>query len=435
MPGPDRAGRACLVTFGCPKNETDTEGFAAVLSAAGWRLADDPEAADLLLVNTCAFIRPAVEESMDYLLSAMDWKRRQPGRRLVLAGCLPARYADDGSGGLEDLDLVVGPGDLAGLARFLDVDCPGHLRLPVEGEVVRYLKISDGCSNRCAFCTIPAIRGPYVSVGRDHILLQAKAMAEQGAAEIGLVGQDCGLWRDGGLDLADLLDRLSRLHPDIWWRSYYIHPAHMPERLLDLMEERENVMPYLDLPMQHASDRVLLRMGRPYGEEHLRGIMRRVEAADRRIAVRATVIAGYPGETGEDFRRLLDFLGEYPSIRNLVAFPYYSEPGTREHGRDGDRPSESAVRERLAELSAVAEAAWLRWDGVLGEGTFAVLVDEAGRGHTMYDAPGVDAVCRFRGRHPGPGTVAEVEVISSEGSDIFVHCVPGPKAGPAGANR
>ncbi len=435
MPGPDGAGLACLVTFGCPKNETDTEAFAAVFDAAGWRVTGEPEQADLLLVNTCAFIRPAVEESVDYLLQSLQWKARRPGRRLVLAGCLPARFPADGSGGLEELDLVIGPGDLAGLARFLGVGAPGHLRLPVEGRVNRFLKVSDGCSNRCAYCTIPDIRGPYSPVSEEAIVARAAVIAAQGAREVGLVGQDCGLWREGQRDLADLVTRLSSLHTGIWWRPYYLHPAHLPLRLMESMEAGDNVMPYLDLPIQHASDSVLRRMGRPYGEGLLRRIAERVEAASCRIAVRATVIAGYPGETEDDFRRLLDFLSEWDSLRNLVAFPYYSEPGTREHGRDEDRPPDSAVRERLSALSAVGEAAYARWEAFLSSGPLRVLVDAPGRGHTMYDAPEVDAVCRFRGAHPSPGTVADVEVMSSEGSDIFVRCVSGPERGPEGGNR
>jgi ribosomal protein S12 methylthiotransferase len=427
LPGPERSGRACLVTFGCPKNETDTEAFAAVLRAAGWSTVEEPEEADLLLVNTCAFIRPAVEESVEYVSEALDWRNRRKGRTLVVAGCLPSRYPADGSGGPVGMDLVIGPGDLSGLARFLGVEAPGHLRLPVERRVSRYLKVSEGCDNRCAFCTIPLIRGRYSPVPEEEVVAQAGLIAGQGAREIGLVGQDCGLWRDGDRDLADLLERLSRLRPEIWWRPYYLHPAHLPPGLIPLMEERENVMPYLDLPAQHASDSVLRRMGRPYGEELLRNIMDRVEGAGRRIAVRVTVIAGYPGETERDFRRLLDFLADYGSLRNLVAFPYYSEPGTLEHSRDGDRPPASAVRERLSTLSAVGEAAYAHWAGILSRRPFPVLVDEPGRGHTMYDAPEVDAVCRIRGGHPAPGTVAGVEVMSPEGSDIFVRCVPGPK--------
>jgi ribosomal protein S12 methylthiotransferase len=418
-----------VVTFGCPKNETDSEGFASVLSAAGWAITEEPEEAELLLVNTCAFIGPAVEESADYLADAMDWRRRKGGRRLVLAGCLPARYPDDGSGGLEEIDLVVGPGDSEALAHWLGVAVPPGLQYPVESPTNRYLKISDGCSNRCAFCTIPSIRGPYRSVGSEALAESAARLAAQGAAEVGLVGQDCGLWRDGGMNLAGLAGDLARRFPDIWWRCYYVHPAHFPDGLVAAMESTGNLMPYLDLPMQHASDRVLRRMGRPYGETDLRAVLDTAESAGREIAVRATFIVGYPGETEADFRRVLRLLEDYGCIRSIVAFPYSSEPGTREHARDGDRPGSDAVGRRLAALSAAADAAWLRWAERLEGRTLPVLVDEPGTGHTMYDAPGVDSVCRLRGAGPAPGSVCQAEVISVRGSDIFVTCAGG------GANR
>lgn len=422
MPGPDGRPRACVVTFGCPKNETDSEGFAAALDAAGYLLVDQPEEAQLLLLNTCAFIAPAVEESTEYLLEAMEWQSRVPGRKLVLAGCLPARFADDGSGGLEEVDLVIGPGDTRGLLDFLNASAATSMRLPVESRVYRYLKISDGCSNRCAFCTIPRIRGPYRPVAASEVLELASVLVGQGASEVGLVGQDCGVWRGDGMDLGGLLSRLAGAHPDVWWRGYYIHPAHLPPDLLPVMESTENVMPYLDLPMQHVSDGVLRRMGRGYGEAELHELLRRVEESSRDIAVRATVIAGYPGETESDFQRLLDFLDAYPAIRNLVAFPYYSERGTVESRRDHDRPGRSVVDARLRELSSVSEAAYLRWEERLFERPVRILVDAPGIGHTMYDAPGVDAACRIRGPHPSPGRFAEVEVISAEGSDIFVSC-------------
>jgi len=433
LPAPE--GRlACIVTFGCPKNETDSEGFAAVLSAAGWTIVREPEEADLLVLNTCAFIGPAVEESTDYLMEAVDWRNRRNGRRLVLAGCLPARYPDDGSGGLEGIDLVVGPGDADTLARWLDVSVPPGLQHPLESRTNRFLKISDGCSNNCSFCTIPAIRGPYRAVDSLTLAESAARLADQGAAEVGLVGQDCGLWRDGDAGLAELVEGLALRHSRIWWRCYYIHPAHLPDRLIGVMESNGNIMPYLDLPMQHASDRVLSRMGRPYGEAELRAILDSVESADREIAVRATLIAGYPGETESDFKRLLRLLQDYPCIRNIVAFSYCSEPGTPEHLRDGDRPAPEVVQARLAALSSAADAAWLRWGDRLEGRKLPVLVDEPAEGHTMYDAPGVDCICHLQGAAKGPGTVCAAEVMSVRGSDIFLTCAGGGE-GPAAEEK
>ncbi|MBD3276844.1 MAG: MiaB/RimO family radical SAM methylthiotransferase, partial [Candidatus Aegiribacteria sp.] len=354
--------QACILTLGCPKNEADSDAFAGILAASGWRMVDDPAIASMLILNTCAFIEPAVEESLEIIRQAEEWKEMKPGRKLVLAGCLPGRYPADDTPGLEYFDLVIGPGDSAGLALFLSSD-PGHAPVAAGNRVNRYLKVSEGCSNNCAYCTIPLIRGSRRDRPLDDILRDAASLAEQGVSEIGMVGQDTAAWRSGETGIAGLAEMLAQRYPEIWFRLYYLHPAHFPENLLNVISAHENVMPYIDMPIQHVSDRVLRRMGRPYVGEHLKELFQQFQNMSYQLSVRTTVIAGYPGETEEDFQKLLNFLKRYDCIRTLAAFPYWPEEGTTEYSRatSEELVPDETVQSRLSRIGEVSHSLNAVW--------------------------------------------------------------------------
>jgi ribosomal protein S12 methylthiotransferase len=411
-----------VLTYGCPKNEADSDRFLRCFRRAGWGTAPGLESADLVLLNTCAFIRPAVEESLEALSSLLVWKDGAPGRRIILAGCLPGRYGDDGTGGLEEIELVAGPGDTAAIERWLGTGS-GTSRTPAwKGAPSRYLRIADGCSNRCAYCTIPLIRGGFVPVPRDEILREAALLSSEGAAEIGLVAQDSAMWNGDGTGLTGLLDELSSLYPRTWWRVYYLHPAHFPDGLVDLMESRPNVMPYVDMPVQHVSPAVLARMGRPYGPGEVRSILDRLDSARRRIAARITVISGYPGETDREADDLVAFLSGFGCIRHLVAFPWYPEEGTPECARTlqrGDAVPDHVVSGRISLLTTLSEAILADWGERLTGLTVTVLADTPDEGHTEWDAPGVDCRCLFTGPVT-PGGRVTGRIVSSEGSDLLL---------------
>ncbi|MCD4848180.1 MAG: hypothetical protein K8R76_08320 [Candidatus Aegiribacteria sp.] len=219
-----------LLTLGCPKNEADSDSFAGCFSAGGWEIADNSEKADLLLLNTCAFIQPAVEESLEAIAEAVEWKNCKPGRKLILAGCLPGRYSNDSSGGLEDFDLITGPGDTAELRKYLSVSASSG-PVPVESIYHRYLKISEGCSNNCAYCTIPLIRGRREDRSFEDILLDAGYLTEQGALGIPEAGKAAEapshslspIWpqriRIYGSDSITFTRRISRMNFRLWSRS------------------------------------------------------------------------------------------------------------------------------------------------------------------------------------------------------------------------
>jgi len=397
----------------------ESELFADLFRRAGWEIAGGPSSADLLLLNTCAFIAPAVEESLDAVAAAERWKRRRRGRRLILAGCLPGRYPDDGSGGLEIFDLVLRPGETEALAGFLGLPdgscgqaCLGH---PTH----RYLRIADGCSNACRYCTIPMIRGAFRAEPRQVLMQRASELVSAGAAEIGVVAHDPGSWRDGEGDLCTLVESLAVSAPSVLWRLYYLHPSHFPRRLVELVSGLPNLAPWMDLPIQHASDRVLAAMRRPYGRRLLEDIAGRLEGAPRTIALRATVIAGYPGESEEDFESLLDFLGSLSCLRSLVVFQYSPEEGTAQAAA-GERevPPDEAF-ERAAILGSLGEEAAARWAETSKGRTIRVVSDTALEGHSEYDAPEVEGRCRFTAR-VDPGRVITCRVEDAQGLDMTV---------------
>lgn len=405
-----------LITLGCPKNRVDSEVMADICLSAGLLPSRTPDGADLLILNTCAFIAPAVEESMEKLNEVLEWKGRNARRRVVLAGCLPGRYSDDGSGGLEEIDLVMGPGDYGKLARWL------RIRSPRSGQsgsgVYRYVKLAEGCSNNCSYCTIPMIRGPFTPRKTGRILDSVNRVVLQGAAEVGLVAQDSGAHPD----LRRVLEEATSSHPGVWFRLYYLHPGHFPSWLTGHLEETPNLVPYLDLPLQHASPRILERMGRGYGPEKLSEIAESVESLSRTVAVRATVITGYPGETDSDFEQLISFLGSWPSLRHIAAFPWWPEEGTREFeraGSEGDGIPSDLAEERLSALSSLGEALYHSWETRLDGKTLEVMADTESLGHSCYDAPESDLQAVFS-RPVIPGRIYRCVLLAHSDTGMVV---------------
>jgi ribosomal protein S12 methylthiotransferase len=360
-----------------------------------------------------------VDESLETMEEAILWKSESSSRQLILAGCLPGRFTDDGSGGLEDYDLVIGPADTRGLQSWLNLSS-GILPSVSGSGHNRYLKISEGCSNSCSYCTIPSIRGPRRDRPEEDILREARDLVDQGAAEIGLVGQDTGAWKGNGGGVTDVLEKLAAEHPETWFRLYYTHPAHRSPGFLDLLGEYDNIMPYIDMPIQHYSDRILERMGRGYTGETLEQIFAEFDDFSGPVAVRTTLITGYPGETEDDFRMLEDFLSRHSCIRTLVAFPYWAEEGTDEYGRTAteEEVGEGIVQSRLMRLGDVADIHYQRWGDLLHDRVLRVMADSPGLGHCVFDAPDVDGACCLSRELP-PGTVVDCRITGSRGSDLI----------------
>ena len=437
----------CIVSLGCSKNQVDSEVMSASLLREGFRFVSDPEDADVILLNTCSFIQEAVEESLTVLDALGRYREQGNCRCLVLAGCLVERYGRRLKKQLPYVDLFMGvkAGPRVGriLARRLRGDLPQSFLLrppPDPGASVwnpghhrealgvwAYVKIAEGCSNRCSYCTIPGIRGPLRSRSVEDIRREAVRLAENGVQEINLVAQDVAAYgreRKGPGRLPLLLETLHRVEGVRWIRLLYCHPSHVDQALVDTLGELEKVCPYLDLPVQHVSKPVLTRMNRAYDIRRLRALIRNLRSARPDLALRTTLMVGFPGETERDVERLLRFLEEV-RFHHVGVFPYSPEPETAGRcGRETVPPAHKqdrlrAVMELQAGISASTHATYVgSVQTVLVEGDHredpALL-----QARTRYQAPEVDGIVAIR-KHPSiaPG-LATVRIVRSSTYDLY----------------
>ncbi len=335
--------RVCFVTLGCAKNEVDTAEMTKAVTCAGFSVIDDPSTADVVVVNTCSFIQAATEESIECILDLSGMDTIASGRaKLVVAGCMPARYGDELAHELTEASAFVPcsrEDDIAEVLRGLIG--PAQLKAleaatspavsPFAASPAAYVKISDGCNLNCSFCAIPAIRGRYHSFSFDQIRSRVAERVEAGVREITLIAQDTGRW---GYDLsvrdttAELLKRLAQEFSGTWFRLMYIEPHGITDQLLDVIATHPNICSYLDVPLQHVSTRILRAMNRRGDAQSQLALVRRIRERVPGIVVRTTLIAGFPGETEEDFEEMLAFVEE-AEFDYVGVFPYSAEEGTR----------------------------------------------------------------------------------------------------------
>jgi ribosomal protein S12 methylthiotransferase len=335
------------ISLGCPKNLVDTEIMLGRLTKAGWEVTGTPEAADVLLVNTCGFIEAACKEAVDGILELARVKEESPEKRLVVAGCLVQRYGDELAIELPEVDLFIGVNDfpalpqrLAGLetgtGARLFFQAPVYAysgvqeRYPATPGHLAYLKIAEGCGHRCTYCIIPRIRGPLRSRPLDTLVREAGKLAASGVKELILVAQDTtayGREESGQPGLEALLQELAAIDGFRWLRLLYGHPARISRELLETMAAHPRILPYLDLPIQHGHDEVLRRMGRGYGRGEILDTVRRIRETMPGATLRTTVMTGFPGETAEHFQVLCNLIEEV-RFDHLGVFLYCPEAGT-----------------------------------------------------------------------------------------------------------
>jgi ribosomal protein S12 methylthiotransferase len=335
------------VSLGCPKNLVDTEIMLGTLTQAGWKVTGEPEAADVLLINTCGFIETACKEAVDTILGMARVKEEAPDKRLVVAGCLVQRYGEELAKELPEVDLFIGVNDFPALSNILAGLSTGggerlfyeaplyayggeHPRYPATPPHLAYLKIAEGCSHRCTFCIIPQIRGPLRSRPLKTLVHEAENLAAAGVKELILVAQDTtayGKEREGGPEIAPLLRELAQIDGFRWIRLLYSHPARISRDQLETMATQPRILPYLDLPIQHGHDEMLRRMGRGYSRQEILDAVRRIREILPQATLRTTVMTGFPGETEEHFQALCDLIQEV-RFDHLGVFLYHPEAGT-----------------------------------------------------------------------------------------------------------
>jgi len=443
------AQRIYMVSLGCPKNQVDSELMLGQVAAAGHALVDAPDDADVIVVNTCAFIDAAKEESVDTILEMAQYKRK-----LIVTGCLAQRYADDLARDIPEIDHILGSADFPSIAKALGPAAKrkgqGRTKLPViqvaetpsyiydhDAPRVRvgarhsaYVKIAEGCDRPCAFCIIPKLRGPQRSRTIDDIVAEARALVAEGAVELNLIAQDLtrygwdhGTAPDTRATLAQLLRALGRVDDLQWIRLHYTFPSAFDDDLIDAIASEPKVVKYIDVPLQHISDPMLKRMRRGHSARVTRELVKALRARIDDVVLRTTFIVGHPGETQEEFDELCAFVADEKFDR-AGAFTYSIEPGTTSamlpHRVD---PEVAAARQQtLMEIQRQISRA--RHEAMVGKELMVLVDGESSESEYLLEgrwygqAPGIDGTTYLSDGRVAPGSLVRARVTQASDYDL-----------------
>lgn len=402
-----------FVSLGCDKNLVDSEVMLGLLAEKGYHFTDDETQADVIVVNTCCFIGDAKEESINTILEMAEYKKEGKQKALIVTGCLAERYRQEIIDEIPEVDAVLGTASYDGIVQAVEQAVAGKRklqwgdtdrlvltkakRLLTTGGTYAHLKIAEGCDKHCTYCIIPKLRGTYRSVPMERLLEEARELAEQGVKELILVAQETTVYGTdlyGEKRLHELLRKLCEIRGIRWIRVQYCYPEEIYEELIRTIREEPKICHYLDLPIQHASDRILKRMGRRTSRKDLEHIIAKLRREIPDICLRTTLISGFPGETGEDHEELMKFVDEMEFDR-LGVFPYSQEEGTPAAAMADQVPEEikEARRDELMELQQ--EISFEKAEEMVGKELWCMvegkIADEyAYVARTYKDAPGVD---------------------------------------------
>ncbi len=420
-----------VVTLGCAKNLVDSEHIMAQLAAGGYEIindSNDTEQAKIVVINTCGFIGDAKEESIECILQFAQAKQEGEIERLFVIGCLSERYADELREEIPEVDDYFGVKDLSGVVKALDAEYSQERateRLITTPPHYAYLKIGEGCNWHCAYCAIPLIRGRHVSVPMEQVLEEAEKLAAQGVKELIVVAQDTtyyGLDLYGERRLAELLRRLCRVEGIEWVRLHYTYPADFPQEVIEVMKEEEKICNYIDIPLQHISDGQLKSMRRRITKRQTEELMARLRNEIPDIAIRTTLLTGFPGETEEDFEELVEFV-KGQRFDRLGVFAYSEEEGTPSAEMEDDVPQEEKERRVERIMMLQSEIAERKNEERVGR-TMRVIIDSKEGdywvGRTQYDSPEVDQeVLIMTEEELEEGSFHRVEITGVEGYDLY----------------
>ena len=438
-----RVASVGFISLGCPKNTVDSEKMLADLVQAGFLIAADPERADVVLVNTCGFIEPAKLESLEAVRGAVENKQKGRVKKVIVAGCLAQRMADQLLQEVEGIDAIVGLDQRDGIAQIvseslqgtaLQVQVSHHPHALISDDSTRlligpphraYLRISEGCNHRCTFCTIPSIRGLFRSKPHAQIMEEARGLVQAGVVELNLVAQDTSFYgrdlktQDG---LVTLLKQLETIDELTWIRLLYLYPMGLTDLLLETIAQSEKVVPYMDIPLQHTHDRVLKDMRRPNTHESLYHLVERLRHAIPDLVLRTTFIVGFPGETEAEFQDLLDFV-KWARFDALGCFPYFPEVGTSAAAMPNQIPDD-IKQQRLEQLMLTQQKiAFARNQARVGSELTCLVEDLDSEGHAQGrfygQAPEIDSVCLVQDCPAEPGSFLPCRVTGTQDYDLI----------------
>lgn len=438
-----------FISLGCPKNTVDSERMLAQIAQAGLLITSEPDNADVVVINTCGFIAPAKAESIDVIRHFAQRKRRGAVKKVIVAGCLGQRLGEKLFSEVDGIDAVIGLDERDSIApiirttlssnssvAYVDRNAKAHsdtvpddrARLLITPGHWAYLRISEGCDHRCSFCTIPSIRGRFRSKPQELVLAEARELASAGVVELNLIGQDTSHYgRDlkAGAGLSGLLRELEKIDGPAWIRLMYLYPAGIDEELVETVAGSEKAVHYLDIPIQHINNRVLKAMRRGDTKEQIQRLIETLRRSMPDVALRTTLIAGFPGESDREFAELVDFV-RWAQFDALGCFEYCREAGTIA-AQMPDQIPDQVKRQRLEELMlAQQEIAFARNKKRVG-GELKCLVDSAdintGKGRFYGQAPEIDGICIIENCSAKAGRLIKTKVVGARDYDLLVEQV------------
>jgi ribosomal protein S12 methylthiotransferase len=435
--------RIHFVSLGCPKNRVDTEVMVGVARNGGYELSPEAEEADVIVVNTCGFIGEAKKESIETIFELAELKKLGACKKLVVTGCLSQRYPTELSAQMPEVDHFLGSSDMLKLAKVLDGSSEERMlvgnpadwvvrasdpRVLTGPQASAYLKIAEGCNRTCAFCTIPQYRGKQRSRSADDVVREAEQLARQGVVELNLISQDTiaygrDLPKDGRASLAQLVRRVADVEGIRWVRVFYLYPETMDEALLELFASHPNVVPYVDMPLQHASDAMLARMKRGHGKDRQKRVVERMRAHAPGLFFRTAFIVGHPGETDDDFEELCDFV-EWARFDHVGVFRYSDEETSASVEMDGKVPPLVAAN-RWRKLMAIQRKIAREKNKALVGQELEVLVEGPSEEHELVmkgrhrgQAPDIDGQVYLSGGEVFAGEIRRVRVTQASDYDL-----------------
>lgn len=431
------------VSLGCPKNLADLEVISGSLLQSGFILSDDPELADIYIINSCAFIPAARLEAENEIIKAVEWKKRSAGRKIIVSGCLGAydtkgdyrkKYPEvdlwPGIDDVEKLPEILDSGKISTTKKYICSEKSPRLQLTLPH--LAYLKIADGCNNCCSYCAIPRLRGALRSRPLKSIVAEAAGRIASGVKEFVIVAQDVSAYGmdrpDSGEDLPALLRKMNKLDGDFKMRLLYTHPAHYSDELIDVIAQSEKVLPYIDMPLQHISDHLLKSMNRHVTSAEIETLLAKLRSRIPNLVLRSTFITGLPGETEADYAQLEDFCRRM-DFERIGVFPFAPEPGTIAAKLPDQVPAEVAeeratklMKKQISRMKKNQKKRIGKREIILIDGLFD---DRSAWGRSYFDAPEIDNIVilpklpkKYR-----QGDFCEVEIVGVKGCDVIAEAV------------